>query len=423
MMCLALLTFLPLAPDTDSVNIRLIASWSDGDNTTEGLDVVVKEGYAYLALGRRGIAILDVRFPEDSGVRVVGRIDSIVCDGLALSGHYLFASHNASYEHRLRAYDISDPTNPKFLSEVTITKAAKPSKGSPCNIEVADSLGLAFITSSGGSGPYIVDISSPEDSMTLLSAVYLDGIATAFLPPHYLYALSGYIYVLDISDPTNPVEVGISDQPTGDGGMVRWGHYLYTGDWLIWGIDVFDISDPTKPTWLWYQLSGVRMVDGLVREDADKLYAVWPIMVFHLLSDGTVSLLGYYNPNQGNMHTVYWDNGYTYVAYGNSITDCDLLIFHFLLDTIGDSLSPGDTLPTPWEWDAWISGRTLHLSLPGYYSGQLSIYNSLGQRVYSRFLELPPGETDIELPELGGGVYMVVLEDPEGKREVLRCLD
>ncbi|MBD3334965.1 MAG: hypothetical protein GF355_05570, partial [Candidatus Eisenbacteria bacterium] len=64
----------------------------------------------------------------------------------------------------------------------------------------------------------------------------------------YAYAAeaSRGLYVLDVSDPFAPVEVGRTDVPEAALDIVVDGDYAYIGD-LSGGLIIFDVSDPTAP--------------------------------------------------------------------------------------------------------------------------------------------------------------------------------
>ena len=77
-------SYTPFSPQ-ETLNVELIATWSDGDTATTGLSVAEREGYVYLVNGQGGFLVLDARWPEDSGVKLSMVIETLNCTGIAVS--------------------------------------------------------------------------------------------------------------------------------------------------------------------------------------------------------------------------------------------------------------------------------------------------------------------------------------------------
>ena len=415
----------------DSLNVRLVASWSDGNSNTSGACVVAAHGWVFLGtVGYPpfcGLYLIDARNPQDDSVLEAYLVeDSLRCRGLAITDTFLYALlDDGAYPHP-KVYKIDWNTPIPTLTPVgtwqdTFTKDPELKQSITVQLLIEDT--LMFRVYNGGGNVAIYSLSDPTNPSLISVCVFPAVYQVAFLPPHYLYVNSDSLYVLDISDPTDPVVVGTGDRNPPHGGMAIWDHFLYVGDWYYIDLFTYDISDPINPTFSHWQLSGNNLIDFYVRDDAPRIYTVKPLSVWEPNPDGSMTRLGWYMPGEAiGLESVYWDNGYIYTASVLSIPpDYDLLIFHYLRDIIApwDTAYPGNLTSIP-ELRTWISGNTLHIIAPQGYDGDLHIYNPLGQLAYHTHLHLSKGAHHIELPELPRGLYLLKLED---KEEVLRWLD
>ncbi|WP_253513438.1 LVIVD repeat-containing protein [Halorussus vallis] len=256
-------------------------------------EVVTQNTWAYVATGD-GFAVVDWR--NSNRPQLVGTWDApgtgiadVKVDGDLLAVSTQGGEHdhgpgeepNADPDAQIgtHLYDVSDPTDPRYLSTFQVLP-----EGVHNAHLVDDVLYIAKEAPFDESALIIVDVSDPanptESSRWILEEVHpeLDSV-TNFV--HDVYAQGDYAYlaywdagcrVLDVSDPTDPVEVswfgqtenadmGMDGdpwsrvygspgnahyvQPSPDGDHVYVGAETYAGE--SGGITVFDVSDFNDP--------------------------------------------------------------------------------------------------------------------------------------------------------------------------------
>ena len=142
---------------------------------------------------------------------------------------------------KMTVLDISDPKNPKICSEIT---------GLGYNIRqiALCRSGEDVIITSREEGAYIINITDPcapyirsrYNSVELATGLSVSG-DMAFIANRQFG-----MEAVDISDPDHPRHVGII--PTGEAqGCLVTGKLLYAGLWNQCRVDIFDVSDVTRP--------------------------------------------------------------------------------------------------------------------------------------------------------------------------------
>lgn len=184
------------------------------DHLHKGDGIAVDGNYAYIGLYgyEGGIKVVDISDP--SSMAVIGSFggSSLPVGGIAIDDSVLFVT-DRDESRRLLSLDISDPSNPVLLDEI----------------------------STGGYGRG-VDING---DYVFVAASELD------------------LKIFDKSDPNNLVEVGSLDI----GGYTDWAREIYAGDVLAYlvraggGIAVIDVSDPANPSFLDEYNSGAIFQD------------------------------------------------------------------------------------------------------------------------------------------------------------------
>jgi len=158
--------------------------------------VAVSGNYAYVANGRHGLRVIDVSTP--SSPAEVGSLDTPgIAFGVAVSGGYAYVA--AGYVSGLWVIDVSTPS-------------------SPIEVGFFETLGIARGVAVSGSHAFVTvtkeGLLQVEDSTGLL--------------------------VIDVSDPSSPIEVGYYDIPEVAGSVTMTGRYAYVTEWAR--MDIFDPS-------------------------------------------------------------------------------------------------------------------------------------------------------------------------------------
>jgi len=230
----------------DPANPTEIGNYVEGQRYFE--DVKVSGNYAYLWDGWHGkLVVIDISSP--SVPFYVGECNSHR-GGIKISGNYVGMAQG---ESGFSLYNISAPSNP-FLEGTYDT---------PCDVQ----WGPNPITVSGDyvymahscDGLLIMDVSTP-------SSPFVAGKSDGFrlgrgfaISGNNAYALDGSgFHVVDISSPSNPVEVSSFNLPWDPWHIAVWGDYAYisgmenrSGDnWA--NLSVVDLSDPLNPSYVGY---------------------------------------------------------------------------------------------------------------------------------------------------------------------------
>ena len=184
--------------------------------------------------------------------------------------------HAFSDDDGLQVIDISDPTNPVGVGQLTETDNSSLALATPISVFVQGN--YAYVVSTGDNGLQVIDISDPTNPTgvgQLTGTLATNSLALAnpqsvFVQGNYAYVASfgnDGLQVIDISDPTNPVGVG---QLVDDGVLALdgatsvfvQGNYAYVTSLSNNGLQVIDISDPTNPTGVG-QLTGTLAANNL----------------------------------------------------------------------------------------------------------------------------------------------------------------
>ncbi len=155
---------------------------------------------------------------------------------------YIATHDNLAYVYERRvgihAFDVSDPANPIPLAIMPETDNV---------YALAATNGLLFVARNS-TGILIYDTSDPTNP-TLISTIEHTGVLSdVVIDADRLYYLqSGTLRIADISDPSNPIEIGTYHMGVVTYGMrIAKGHAFIAGSQA--GLYIIDISDPINPT-------------------------------------------------------------------------------------------------------------------------------------------------------------------------------
>lgn len=201
-----------------------------GTNQIFEADVV--GNLAYIAAGDGGFRIADVSNPAKP--QVIGSLDLKLTIAVTVSGQYAYVSDFGT--RKFRIIDISNPSDPKQVAEID-------AQGEPRFTLIQ---GNRAYFAAGSGGVFIYDVTTPAEPK-LIQRVYrgsqVRGVAVVgdilYIPE---YGFSKLI-ILNIADPTNPVELGRFDL-VGNPRRIR---IEGTQAFVVTeakGLQVVDISDP-----------------------------------------------------------------------------------------------------------------------------------------------------------------------------------
>ncbi len=171
-------------------------------------DLVVDNGYAFVTVGTAGVYVVDVT--NSSAPRKIGHYAADYAGQLSVAGGFVYFTHKTGFH-------IIDVTNPANISAT----------GS-YTVPVIDAGGAQSIAISG-------------------QQVYLT--YTHYDPTVGESSLYGELYIVDVSKPTEPTLSGSFARPfpSQGGDVVVEGTTAYFADGRYQGVSVLDVSDPTDP--------------------------------------------------------------------------------------------------------------------------------------------------------------------------------
>ena len=204
--------------------------------------LAISGDYAYVGAGSAGLHVVDLHFPQRP--RRVVTLDHEAYDVVA-RGNLAFISELYG---GLSLVDISDPTAPTVISTITGNWSVSDMK------VVGDYLYVANYAFPSVSALLIYDISNPTNP------VQIGSFNTGAESPRHVEVngkwaylgvgtLSGILVIIDISDPTNPQYVSQLEFPVYFSDMtLAAGHILVTLPSIPnGGLRAIDVSNPTQP--------------------------------------------------------------------------------------------------------------------------------------------------------------------------------
>jgi hypothetical protein len=198
-------------------------------------DVAVVGQYAYIADGEGGLVTVDVSDPRAPAP--MGASAHFLAWGLTVQGDYAYLANNDGIG--LRIVSIADPFHPTEIGSLQgeIVGAMR--------VAVAGS--RAYVTA-GENGLYVIDVSNPAAPQVLGVSSRADSVAIdVAVVGRYAYVAGGRVFrVVDISDDAHPEEVGSLQMTGWAHGVAVVGNYAYVAASDA-GLHIVNIADPTHP--------------------------------------------------------------------------------------------------------------------------------------------------------------------------------
>ena len=234
-------------------------------NSIEAFDLVISEHRAYIAGERRGLRIIDVSDPTN--LWTVGAYHTLggIADIQVVNDYMYVTSRGGEFW----VIDISDPAMPHRLGYLEIT-------GDVGQLAIYEQYAYVVIPNGPFNDVAIIDISDPSNPIQIGTITIEHTITDLVTKSHYLYILDFYygLRVFDVASPSNPAYLGLVDMAT-SWLRTMWinENYLFIADgYQNHGIRVLDVSDPSLP---------------IIVDISDPLY---PSSLVNVLSSGLVAL-------------------------------------------------------------------------------------------------------------------------------------
>jgi len=228
---------------SDPANPKPIAVMLNGGRNV-AVETSEDGNYLYVAGGWSGLCIANISDPENPKWEIV--------DYGPNTGGTLIAVDNYLYHGGLQIYDVSDPKNPELVYDEKLYG----DKG-----RVIGRYGNDYLIGVGTEGVFVVDISNRTNPVVVGNVSLPQEPNVHILAGHPGAVSGGVVYVgadnrlysVDISDPTNPVILDSisATQPTS---IVTYGTYAYaagrTSNWGLYAVNVSDPSDMKVEDWM-----------------------------------------------------------------------------------------------------------------------------------------------------------------------------
>jgi hypothetical protein len=220
--------------------------------------VALSGNYAYVADGNAGLQVIEVSHPEQP--TGLGNYATGGCAlDVAASGTHAYLVNTrvtgGRYVETLQAIDVSDPAKPVGVGTYEIVDSYRG------NVAVAGNYAYltgTWWTDTGNVAAFqVIDVSDPAHPVRT-GSYQTNGVPEGNLAisGQYAYAvLGGSLQVINVSNPANPVRVG-GYLPAGSiGGVAVAGHYAFlTEPNLRWNgsnwagaLQILDVSNPSNP--------------------------------------------------------------------------------------------------------------------------------------------------------------------------------
>lgn len=225
---------------------RYFENWGDrleGSFSGAAIQTIVVGDYAYMvSYGSRELYILDVANksnPVQVGYYTTTTPSSFY--SVAVSGDYAYIATNNS----MIIVDVSNKANPVGISRiVSIGDLRDISVSGDYAYLAANSYGLRVVNISNKSAPTLAG------SLALSGITGVDSSGDGYV--YATYSASGYLGVVDVSNPASPSLLGYGTGCTGCNDVIVSGSYAYAAGT---GISIFDISNKSAPARVGYTLN------------------------------------------------------------------------------------------------------------------------------------------------------------------------
>ncbi len=214
---------------SDPTNPVLIGNY---DTAGFAFDVAVSGDYAYVANNNQPVSVIDISDPAFP-VLVTSIPMSNFAQGVAVEGKMLFVADGYA---GLAVIDIIDPSAPIELAHVDTPGFAR-------NVVVSGN--IAYVADLDA-GLHVVDFTNRGTPVSVGSLATPEPTVGLCVDGDWLYlASTGRMYVVDISDPANPVQ---RHEWVGTGGasaVVVGGENAFLADGSVGGVQVIRVADAT----------------------------------------------------------------------------------------------------------------------------------------------------------------------------------
>ncbi|MEZ4648204.1 MAG: hypothetical protein R3E97_05345 [Candidatus Eisenbacteria bacterium] len=239
----------------------------------------------------------------------LGRWPTGPAASVAVDGFIVYSGAGAI----LRIADVTDGSSPSILSEYEFPSPV-------FDIVVADD--KAYIATPHA-GIFVLDVTDPSAPFEIGALPFATFLVDMDLSGTSLYLADGVgVHILDVSDPTVPTEVGQFTTPSSAQHVAVVDNLAFVADWGN-GLLIYDVSIPTMPQLIGSQIPLVGLNEATVVRDGIAYVGDWQGLRIVNVSDPT-------NPTEigfaaaGTLFDLEIAGDYVYAANGRGITVFDV---------------------------------------------------------------------------------------------------
>lgn len=256
-----------IATPNNPTIVGQIALWG-----TTITDIALSEMYAFVALGRAGVAVIDITNPTTP--HEVSRYSEIAIN-VEQQGAYLYIGRGSE----ISIWDIRVPTAPQPVKTLLSSSNDYNAPRYTGVITLAENYLYAILSWPNGRAMQIIDVTNanaPQILGTYTASTYAAQVVVA---QGYAYVNDPYgaLHIVNVKDPTHPTKVTEWSKYTNHI-AIRY-PYLYATSWS--GIAVVNIAQPSQPT-----LVGAYRVDSDATDAASELFTIAVATDYLMVSNG-----------------------------------------------------------------------------------------------------------------------------------------
>ncbi len=366
------------------------------------LNVATSGNYGYYADLYHGLRIVNFTNPA-APVETLFALDTFALSGveeIAISGNYgYFVGYNG--------FHVLNVTNPMSPIDVSFT-------------------GPAYFQNLSVSGNYCYGVSNAYSSQTLfyifdvsdssnphqVGSYTVNGMVSDYVVANnhaYIASAGNGLRILDVSSPTSVQQVGVFSRGSRVNSVAVSGNIAFVGDSL--GLSIVDVSTPSSPQ----QIGSVALsYVGLMRVSGNYLFlgADTGLKVFNIATPSSPQEVGFYNDIRGFIYGMSVSNNKIFAAEYNytTIYDCSqaLGVVDRASDAVPQSFSLKQNYPNPFN-----PTTTIEYTIPKTSKVELKLFDVTGREVGTLVnFNQNPGTYRVKLDasKLASGIYFYRLQ-------------
>ncbi|MFX0209044.1 MAG: LVIVD repeat-containing protein [Candidatus Hodarchaeota archaeon] len=287
---------------TSHVNDHEIKITKLGQITTTGRSyrMHVEDDLAFVADSVEGLKIIDITNP--SNPELIGQyLDGGFPFDLHIEGNLVyFADHGGG----LKIVDFTDPTNPTLIGQFTDEDWSR-------DVQVIGD--LAYVAD-WEDGIEILNISDPTQPFKISDIG--SEVFSLFVTVNLVFAAGEILKIYDVSDPFNPIEVGVYDTGNASNEIYVDGNLAYVAAWNK-GFVILDVGDPANITLLGQYIEEGIGSDGVYIKNEVALVADYTngVLALNISNFANITKIGHFHDG-GEAYMVEMIGNLVYVADG-----------------------------------------------------------------------------------------------------------